>query len=153
MEKEETRIGFEIKTVANLMRREMDKTSSHKKAVSITGTHGWVIGYLMRNRGRDVFQRDLEQEFSIRRSTVSNILQLMESKGLIRREPVDYDGRLKKLVPTRKAEELHMAICRDIDKMEEQMAQGIEKEELEAFARTLEKIKRNLNESEGKENV
>ena len=32
-----------------------------------------------------VFQRDIEREFSITRSTVTNILQLMERKGYIQR--------------------------------------------------------------------
>lgn len=51
--------------------------------------NGWVIVYLAHNSDRDVFQRDLEERFNVRRSTVSNILSLMEKKGLIKRESVD----------------------------------------------------------------
>ena len=50
------------------------------------------------NRDRDIFQKDVETEFSIGRSTVTNILKLMEKKGYIRREAVPQDGRLKRLV-------------------------------------------------------
>ena len=46
--------------------------------------HGWIIGYLYRHRDTPVFQRDIEREFSITRSTVTNILQLMERKGVYR---------------------------------------------------------------------
>ena len=126
------------------MRREMDNSAAIKKASAVTGTHGWVIGYLMRNRDRDVFQRDLEQQFSVRRSTISNILQLMEKNELIRRVPVDYDARLKKLVPTEKAEQIHLEIERQIDSVEACMAEGISAEELEAFTSTLAKIRKNL---------
>ena len=35
-----------------------------------------------------MFQRDIEREFSITRSTVTNILQLMERKGYIERRSV-----------------------------------------------------------------
>lgn len=47
-----------------------------------------------------VFQRDIEREFSITRSTVTNILQLMERKGYIERRSVPQDARLKQLVLT-----------------------------------------------------
>lgn len=44
---------------------------------------------------RIIFQKDLETEFCIGRSTVTNILNLMEKKGFVRRESVSYDARLK----------------------------------------------------------
>ncbi len=47
-----------------------------------------------------MFQRDIEREFSITRSTVTNILQLMERKGYIERRSVPQDARLKQLVLT-----------------------------------------------------
>ena len=52
------------------------------------------------NRDTPVFQRDIEREFSITRSTVTNILQLMERKGYIERRSVPQDARLKQLVLT-----------------------------------------------------
>ena len=65
-----------------------------------TPMHGWIIGYLYRHRDTPVFQRDIEREFSITRSTVTNILQLMERKGYIERRSVPQDARLKQLVLT-----------------------------------------------------
>ena len=35
-----------------------------------------------------MFQRDVEAEFNIRRSTATGILQLMEKNGFLLREPV-----------------------------------------------------------------
>ncbi len=32
-----------------------------------TGMQGWIIGFLHRNEDRDMFQRDVEAEFNIRR--------------------------------------------------------------------------------------
>ena len=58
---------------------------------------GWIIGYLYQNRDKEVFQRDIQEQFSIRRSTVTGILQLMEKNGLITRSSVERDARLKKL--------------------------------------------------------
>ncbi len=82
-------IGFEMRILNNLIRREIDNSNSQKYVDSLTGSNGWIIGYLAANRDRDVYQRDIEEEFSIRRSTVSKTLQIMEQKGLVRREAVE----------------------------------------------------------------
>lgn len=52
---------------------------------------------------QDIFQKDVEAEFQIRKSTATGILQLLEKKGFICRESVERDGRLKRVVPTEKA--------------------------------------------------
>ena len=49
---------------------------------------------------RDLYQRDIEEEFRIRRSTASGILKLMEKNGFIYRKSVARDARLKQIVPT-----------------------------------------------------
>lgn len=60
-----------------------------------------TLGYLSIMRdGEDVYQRDIETFFKLRRSTVSSLLNTLERKGLLRREPVPHDARLKKLVLT-----------------------------------------------------
>ena len=46
------------------------------------------------------FPKDIEKEFSINRSTTSEMLKLMCKNGMITREEVDYDARLKKIVLT-----------------------------------------------------
>ena len=70
----ENLVGFEIKTVHNLLKRDFDKSPIHDKFKGLTGVQKWVIGYLSEHEGQDVFQRDLEEEFSIRRSTATGIL-------------------------------------------------------------------------------
>ena len=85
---EKKSIGFEIRILSNLIRRHINNSASHTETESVTGMNGWVIVYLAHNSDRDVFQRDLEERFNVRRSTVSNILSLMEKKGLIKRESV-----------------------------------------------------------------
>ncbi len=137
-------IGLEIRILSNLCRREMDRSSSIQYVESVTGTNGWIIGYLADNQGRDIFQRDLEEEFSVRRSTASKVLKLMEQKGLIRRESVPYDARLKKLVLTDTALEMHSHVVRDSERLEAKLTKGLTDEELQTFFAIAEKIKDNL---------
>lgn len=141
-------LGFRLRCLSNRLKRAADRSPAKAQMEHVTGTHGWVIGYLYHHRGEDIFQRDLEKEFNMRRSTASGILQLMEKNGLIRRESVKNDGRLKKLVLTDKALDLHESFTRDIRLIETIMLEGVSREELDAFKGTLEKLCRNLDQYE-----
>jgi DNA-binding MarR family transcriptional regulator len=139
------KIGFEIGGLSNLIRRKFETFNSINDANRLTGRHGFVIGFLYENLGKkDIFQRDIEIEFSIRRSTVTGILQLMEKNGLIIRESVDYDARLKKLILTPKAFAIHETFMREVMEFETQLTKGVTEEEISCFLSTLEKFKKNI---------
>lgn len=141
---ENRELGFQIKSVSNLMLRKMKSKGAEN--VEITRMQAWIIGYIYECGDQDVFQRDLEKKFNIRRSTATGILQLMEQNGLITRSSVPYDARLKKLELTPKALKIQKAIAERISRLEEIMGEGISEEEKEAFFGVMEKIKANLAE-------
>ena len=143
----EKHLGFEIRTLNNLVKRYFEQQKPEEFDNS-TGVHGWAIRYFYENRNKDVFQRDFEARFSIRRSTATNMLQLMEKNGIIRRESVSYDARLKKIVLTDKAVEIHKKATKNIEKIEKTLKKGISEEELVAFYSVVEKIKANLEVEE-----
>ena len=122
----------------------MDTNTAKILADEMTGTHGWAIGYFYHNRHKDIFQKDFEKEFDIRRSTASNILSLMEKNGLIKRQSVPDDARLKKIILTEKAVEIHNEIEASFDKMEKDISEGISQDEMEAFLLTVDKIRKNI---------
>ena len=93
-------IPAQIRRVDNLIFRKINQFARENGVEQATPMHGWIIEYLYRHRNEPVFQRDIEREFSITRSTVTNILQLMERKGYIQRLSVPQDARLKQLVLT-----------------------------------------------------
>lgn len=130
-----------------MIRRALDAKFSEEGMEEVCGMQGPLIGYIYeQSRSRDVFQRDLEKEFNIRRSTATVMLQNMEQKGFIVREPVEQDARLKKIVLTDKAIELHNAIRRSIDVFNTYLEAGITQEEKEAFFRILDKVTENLTQ-------
>lgn len=141
---ENRRIGFELHRSSRIVKRYMDKDASKSYVENITGTHGWVIGYLYNNRHKDIFQKDFEKEFDIRRSTASKILSLMENNDLIVRESVPYDARLKRLVLTKKALEVQKVVENAFTKMEERIKENITDEELTVFFRVLDKVNKNM---------
>ena len=98
----------------------------------------------------EIYQKDIEEEFQIRKSTATGILQLMEKNGFIRRESVARDARLKKLLPTEKSLALRNDILQNIQKVEQKMVNGIPEKELEMCMNTLQKMSQNLMQDEQK---
>ena len=82
-------IPAQLRRVNNLIFRKIGQFSRTNGVEAVTPMHGWIMEYLYRNSDTPVFQRDIEREFSITRSTVTNILQLMERKGYIARQSVE----------------------------------------------------------------
>ena len=141
---EKKRMGHEMKVVTNLMKRNIAQSSAFTHLEHMTGTQGWVIKYLFDHRDEAIFQRDLETEFSVRRSTITGIIQLMEKNGLIIRESVENDARLKKLVLTEKAIQLHHMVEETLEEFNQNLCDGITEEEKEVFFRVMDKMKDNL---------
>lgn len=141
---ESKKLGFEIHKTSRIIRRYMDSDASKSYVDKMTGTHGWAVGYFYRHRDRDIFQKDFEQEFNIRRSTASAILSLMEKNDLIKRESVPYDARLKKIVLTQKAIDVQIFVEEAFERFDRTMKQNISDDELEIFFSVLEKINNNL---------
>lgn len=138
-------IGVEIRTLNNLIKRGLKGSKIKSEIEKITPMHALVMGYLYENNnGKDVYQRDLETNFSIRRSTVTGILKLMEKNGLIIREPVSFDARLKKLVLTQKAITIHETVIDEIDRIESRLSKGLTEKELDIFFNVIDKIKKNI---------
>jgi len=138
-------IGFVVKTLSNQVKRQIDIGVSKCDIDNITGMQCWVIGYLCDNaEKKDIFQRDVEIEFNIRRSTATGILQLMGKNGLIIRESVSCDARLKKLILTEKALGIHRKIEVQINLVEQRIAKGLTEDEIETFFQLVSKISKNI---------
>ena len=131
-----------ISKLSNKLRRRLDTLSSRK---DFSGSQGRTLHFLLAQTG-DVFQKDIEEENSIRPSTASEMLKQMEERGLIRRETVPYDNRLKKVVLTEKALVCRQQVREDLTRLEETLTQGIPPEDMEVFFRVIEKMMDNLAE-------
>ncbi|GAU78914.1 MarR family winged helix-turn-helix transcriptional regulator [Fusibacter sp. 3D3] len=138
-------LGFELRSLNNLIKRYFEFSSHRKEIETITGNNGWIIGYLGRNVDRDIFQRDIEEHFTITRSTASRVLSLMAQKGLITRETVSQDARLKKIVLTEKALELRELMLEDITRLEQTLIKGFTEEEIKVLHAYIQRMKANIS--------
>ena len=138
-------IGYEIKSISHLIRRKLDVTFSAPEYDGMTGVQHAIMGYIMRHAKQgEVFQRDIEKEFSLRRSTVTVMLQGLEQKGYILREPVSRDGRLKKIILTEKAQKLQERTQSEMERFHQALEEPLSEEEKEQLFFLLGKIKQNL---------
>ena len=144
--------GALLNQTSRLIRRALDARINAEVSSELSGVRGMVLGDIIRaeRQGRDVYQRDIEQWFNIRRSSVTAMLQGMEQSGFITREVVAKDARLKSLVPTEKGRQCAAAIHQCISDFEHDLQNGVSAQELEAIQGTLHKLIENAKAIRGK---
>lgn len=140
------RIGFQIKTLSRMIRKAIDDTPTFRQNENLTGIQGWVLRFLYdkEKAEEDVFQRDVERMFQVRRSTATELLNTMEQNGYVRRTSVEHDARLKKLSLTEKGRSLQEEVFSAIDGVEQSLTKNFTVEEKDTLIRLLEKLKENL---------
>ncbi|HJC15978.1 MAG TPA: MarR family winged helix-turn-helix transcriptional regulator [Candidatus Fusicatenibacter intestinigallinarum] len=147
-------VGRLINTLSHQLKRQI---SFPEEESSLTNIQRVVLNYILfQVLKREVYQKDIEKEFQIRRSTATAILQLLERKGFICRETAEWDARFKKLIPTEKTEKLREQIISNTRYMENLLKTGIPEEDLEVCLRVLERMSENLSDNEktkGKETI
>ena len=137
-------LGFRIRSLWQQIKRLMNRHLTENDGYGLTGMQFAIVSYIAKESAeRDVFQKDLEQKFDIRKSTVTGILNTMERDGLLLRETVPYDARLRKMILTDKALQAKKNSEQVIDTVENQLSKGLTEEEIATFLTILEKISKN----------
>ena len=132
-----------IRTVHNMVNRYLAVTRP-ERLDGLSGTNIDIIVYVSRHEGDEVFPQDIERCFGITRSTSSRVLALMERKGLIARESVQRDARLKRIVLTAKSKAIAEALHDNAKQMERVLLGDLSEEEVRRFMHTLEVMRTNL---------
>lgn len=138
-------IGREIRSLNNLIRRYFDSSPYRNEVEAATENNGWIIGFLAQNAQKDVYQKDIEAHFTITRSTASRVLSLMVRKGLVQRQAVSQDARLKKIVLTEKAWKIERLMREDLEQMEQTLLQGFTEDEIHTLSAWLQRMKENIS--------
>ncbi|WP_165964768.1 MarR family winged helix-turn-helix transcriptional regulator [Periweissella cryptocerci] len=136
-------LGFEIRELMILMQRRIEAANKQNLA-NLHGMQIWTLLYLFEHKDEEIFQRDIEDQFSIRRPTATHLLQRLEELEYIQRVPVDYDARLKRIMLTDKADAVYQKMLQAKINLQETMELNISDDEKQQFITTLRKIKDNL---------
>lgn len=110
----------------------------------LTSIQTRILGYLRKaqEENRSVFQRDIEEVFRIKRSSVTSVLQTLEKNGMIIRESIPEDARVKKLILTDKARKMQGCTYQKIGEMEEEVRSIFTEEEFRQFLDYMNRIDR-----------
>lgn len=147
--KEKFKIGKQVLDVAHQMKVCLDSSFDDK---NLNGLQARILGFVEVNdmQGNDVYQKDIEAEFKIRRSSVSSVLDTMEKNGFILRQSVASDARLKKLVLTDKAKQTGQQHRSAVDYFEQYVSLEFTPEEVETLQYLLGKISNNVQKMKQK---
>ena len=136
--------GALINILSHKVKRRLNATLQN---LGITGVQSRIIFYILNHyQDAPVFQRDIESVFGLSRSTATGILQLLEKNGIIRKESVSNDARLKSLVPTQRAVELDARVTECLKETDRMLTQGISEGQLQLFKETAAQMLRNLED-------
>lgn len=140
-------VGRLINTISHQLKRRM--CIQEEEDSLTTNMQRLVLHYILfESLKRDIYQKDVEKEFQIRRSTATGTLQILEKNGFINREQVEWDARLKKLTPTDKAKGVRRHILDNIRYIEELLARDIPSEKLAVCREVLSQMSENLSVDE-----
>ena len=115
--------------------------------LGITGVQSWIICYILKHYpDGPVFQRDIESAFGLSRSTATGILQLLERNGIILKEGVANDARLKSLIPTQRAVELDASVHACLAETDRQLTKGLSDGQVILFREMAAQMLRNLED-------
>lgn len=133
-------IGFYLRKLNNYMQRYSHLVYNRKDLKECSLSNLWVIDYVTDNSDTDIYQKDIEAEFSINRATASKMLFLMEEKKFISRISSSEDRRLKKIVILPEGEKLKEICLAFRKEMEQELTSALSEEEIKFLKKILRKM-------------
>ena len=161
---EQVSVLQQIRAFGQLMHRhsrhniELDDVIAkrHPEITQLPMMQKHVLHYIIqKSTCHEVYQRDIERHFYIRRSTASTILKSLEEQHFITRVQSKTDGRLKTIIVSNEIRQAFVEVYQQVEEkmtvLEQQVTKNISQEELQQFLQTLNKMTSNIeNEKESK---
>jgi DNA-binding MarR family transcriptional regulator len=132
-----------INKLANKQRRNFEHLTFPK---SFSAAQGRILHFLLNNPSKEIFQKDLEEEFGLRPPSATALLKSIEKMGLIHRAPSETDGRYKKIVTTPKAFQYAPELNEQLKILEQRLLKDIDPKELAVWEKVTQQLMQNLDE-------
>ena len=147
----DNKVLYEIKSLEKMLVRELINNSDIKDKENLlpTPTQCQIIEYILNNKNKDIYQKDLEKVLNLRRATVSGVLHTMEKNGLIKRVTDESDTGTKKIILNEKIPERFNEYSKKIKKIENNIIKDISDKDLEIFLKVISQMKESIKKKEG----
>ena len=118
--------------------------------LGLSSIQSLMLGYLYVQLCQDkkVLQKELEEEFKIRKSSVTSVIQMLEKKGLVRRIGVPGDARKKEVVLTEYGISVQRTVLERLETLEHMVDEVLSPEEKKLWHSCIRKIATRLEETE-----
>lgn len=103
-----------------------------------------VIKILLAHENEDISQNDLKDDLHISKAAMSEVLQVMEKKGMIKRIQSSTDARKNKIILSDEGRSTFEEIEKDMIMFNAKVTRNISSEEINLFIQTLKKMKENI---------
>ena len=143
MTRNQKTVGLVLKDLNQAVHRAVERVATREVDGSITPMQLWIIKFLSSQKAENVYQKDVEKEFRVKRATVSGLLQRMEKANLLVRVVAEADARRKLLKLTPRALALHNRIENTLLQLEKELEKGINPVERDVFMKVVAQIQEN----------
>jgi len=130
-------IGILIKSISNKM--DKNKNIIFSK-YNLTGNQSEIILYLLNNKDKTIYQKDIEKEFNQSNPVVTGILNRLENSGYIKRIVSDKDSRYRKVCLTSKAYQFESNIDKELKNFNKSFKYNLSENELRQLKSLLKKL-------------
>jgi len=135
------RIGFLIHDVSRLRRTVVDKAL---RPMGVTRSQWWLLANLPRHNGQGMMQTELAKVMDVGKVTLGGLIDRLEAGGLVKRQPDPTDRRAKRVVMTPKGTKLLADIQSIATKVNDQILNGIGRNDISRAETVLYKMKQQL---------
>ena len=136
--------GNQLRILTNSIRQVSCMQNRNLLNQNVTMLQMGILGHIRAHNGEPVFQKDIEEEMEIGKSTLSEVINVMEKNDLLKRVPFKTDGRYRELVMTEKGEAITQQFSSGAEKFNEQLCAGISDEELSICIDIIERMTENV---------
>lgn len=136
-------ISEEIKKIDNLTIRKMILLTKQEGLDTLSPSQLMIIKYLSES-DKDVYQKDLEKSFPLRKSTICGIIKTMQKNGLIKLTNSKEDLRSKKIELTSLSKTIDIKIKNCFKVFDKLIIKDIDLNDLEVFFKVCLQIQNNL---------
>ena len=136
------RIGTELREVQQLIKQRMEIERGND-SINLTHVQVRLLFFLYKSE-KPIYQKDIEQYLKIRRSSATQMLNVLERDGYIVRQIAKHDARLKEIQVTDSTLLLIDVMEAHINKTEWMLRQNIDEDDLSVFFKVLDQLKANL---------
>ncbi|NMB30881.1 MAG: MarR family transcriptional regulator [Clostridiales bacterium] len=136
------KIGVELREVQQLIKQRMEIERANDSS-NLTHVQIRLLVFLYKSE-KPIYQKDIEQYLRIRRSSATQMLNVLERNGYIVRVIAKHDARLKEIQITDSTLLLIDVLEAHMNKTECMLRKNIDESDLSVFFKVLDQLKENI---------